>query len=98
MDVYTKLVSGWLFPLHEKLKGHSTVAVRQSLEKSQWLAPEELEALQLNRLRGFLAAISSEVPYYKDLFRERHLRPDDTGSRDRGHDPFAGETSAAVHE
>ncbi len=66
---YTRLASGLLFPLHERLKRHDSVAVRRRLEASQWFPPERLRAEQLERLRGFLADIGARVPYYRDLFR-----------------------------
>jgi len=68
MSVYTKLVTSMLFPLHERLKGHSSVSVVKQMERSQWLEPRELEGLQLKRLRGFLQRIGAQVPYYRDLF------------------------------
>ena len=49
--LYTRLASGLLFPLHERFKGHTSVRVRRALERSQWLAPEALAALQVQRLR-----------------------------------------------
>ena len=75
MSIYTALVSRLLFPLHERLKKHSTVAVRRDLERSQWLAPAELEELRLRKLRGFLGRIARDVPYYRDLFRELGFEP-----------------------
>lgn len=64
-----------LFPLHERLKGHRTVALRQALERSQWLAPAELEQLQLERLNALLADVGRQVPYYRDLFASLGLVP-----------------------
>lgn len=66
--LYTRLCAGILFPLHERLKGHDSVARRRALEQSQWLPLEQLRALQLQRLQAFLARIGREVPYYEDLF------------------------------
>jgi len=68
MSLYTSLVSGVLFPLHERLKGHSTVSALKSLERSQWLSGAELEALQSDNLRRFLTRIARDVPYYRALF------------------------------
>ena len=31
-SLYTRFVSGVLFPLHERIKGHDSVAVRRRLE------------------------------------------------------------------
>lgn len=67
-DLYTKLVSGLIFPIHEHLKHHSSVAVRRQLEESQWWSPERLAALQLERLRSLLAQAQKHVPYYRDQF------------------------------
>jgi len=66
--LYTQLVSRLLFPLHERLKRHTTVAVRQRMEASQWWPPAELEALQLRRLRALLARAEAKVPHYRDQF------------------------------
>lgn len=68
-DMYTRLASSVLFPVHERLKGHHSVAMRHQLELSQWLDPNSLEALQHRRLREFLINIGQRVPYYRELFR-----------------------------
>jgi len=70
-DWYAQLVSGLLFPLHERLKGHRTVAVRRRMERSQWLAPEALERLRRDRLRRLLGHAEAHVPYYRRLFAAR---------------------------
>ncbi len=75
MSLYTKFVSGALFPLHEHLKGHSTVETFNAMEQSQWLSPLELESLQLHRLRDFLVRIGRDVPYYRKLFKAIDYRP-----------------------
>lgn len=75
MSLYTKLVSGGLFPLHERLKGHSTVEVLRAMERSQWLTGAELEQLQGRRLREFLVRIGNHVPYYRDLFAALDFDP-----------------------
>lgn len=75
MSLYTKIVSSALFPLHERLKGHSSVAVARSMERSQWLQPEQLAELQLERLRTFLTRIGRDVPYYRTLFQTLNFEP-----------------------
>jgi phenylacetate-CoA ligase len=57
-----------LFPLHERLKGHDTVARLRELEASQWLAAGALESLRLAKLRAFLGYVGAHVPYYRELF------------------------------
>ncbi len=72
---YTRFASGLVFPLHERLKGHDSVAVRQRLERSQWLEPQAIAAEQAERLRGFLVDIGRRVPYWRALFQERGFDP-----------------------
>ena len=83
-DIYTRFASGLLFPVHERLKGHCSVALRRRLERSQWLEPDALLAEQLGRLRAFLADIGQRVPYYRDLFRERGFDPRAVARMKRG--------------
>ena len=75
MDFYTRLAAGLLFPLQERLKGHSTVAVRREMEQTQWWSPEQLKALQLRRLQALLADAADNVPYYSRLMAARGIRP-----------------------
>jgi phenylacetate-CoA ligase len=48
-------------------------AAYQELDRTQWLAPAELEALQLQQLRALLAHCSQHVPYYRRLLTEAGL-------------------------
>lgn len=73
--MYTRLVSSLLFPLQERLKRHTTVAVRRDLEQSQWWDADALQALQLRRLKAMLGDIGEAVPYYRALFREHGFDP-----------------------
>lgn len=79
MRPYTWLCSHVLFPLHEQLKGHESVALRRRLERSQWSSPDAIAAEQVERLRAFLSDIGARVPYYRDLFRTLGFDP--TGVR-----------------
>lgn len=74
-SAYTRFTAGVLFPLHERLKQHSTVAVRRQLEASQWWPAEQLQALQVERLRALLTEAGRSVPYYRDLFRAQGFDP-----------------------
>jgi phenylacetate-CoA ligase len=72
--LYTRLVSHLLFPVQERLKRHTTVAVRRGLEDSQWWSPDRLAALQTDRLRALLVA-AAEVPYWHALFQTLSFDP-----------------------
>ncbi|XLZ68458.1 AMP-binding protein [Massilia sp. SR12] len=66
--IYTALVAGVLFPLHERLKKHSSVAVRRHMEQTQYWPLPKLQQLQQERLRALLLHAQQHVPYYRDAF------------------------------
>ena len=70
MDLYTKLVSGALFPIQEHLKKHNTVTLRKQMEASQWWHEDQLKEFQLMKLRELLTHAQNHVPYYRALFNE----------------------------
>lgn len=74
-DLYSRLVSGVLFPAQEALKRHDTVAVRRQLEDSQWWSPDRLQRLQVQRLRSLLLHAQRHVPYYRSLFARTGFEP-----------------------
>jgi phenylacetate-CoA ligase len=73
--MYPALVSRVIFPLHERLKGKSTYQKLAELERTQWLAPVALRALQLERLRRHLEWAYREVPYYRRLLDDHGMPP-----------------------
>jgi phenylacetate-CoA ligase len=75
MGLYTRFVSGLLFPLQERLKRHDTVAVRRALEQSQWWSQDALRALQVQRLRRLLTLVGAHVPHYRELFQALQFDP-----------------------
>lgn len=77
---YTRLVSQLLFPLHERLKRHSTYRLLPALEKSQWLSPQQLEQLQQDKLQSFIRQVVADVPYYQQLFKQLGLSAADIQS------------------
>lgn len=78
--LYTRFVSGVLFPLQERLKRHDTVAVRRSLEATQWWPAERLAGLRLDRLRRLIEHATRHVPYYRRLFAGIGFEPADLRS------------------
>ena len=75
MSLYTELCSNVFFPLHERLKGHDSVALRKHLEESQWWPAEQLETYRARRLQQFLVDIGQRVPYYQQLFKQLNFAP-----------------------
>ncbi|BBL33951.1 hypothetical protein Nstercoris_00179 [Nitrosomonas stercoris] len=89
LNVYPRLVSGMLFPLHERLKQHTSVKVRKSLEATQWFSPEKMVQLQVERLRQLLIYANTHVPYYQSLFTRLNFQPETLNTlSDLQHLPF----------
>ncbi|MFM2087042.1 MAG: hypothetical protein RLZZ237_1911, partial [Pseudomonadota bacterium] len=74
-SAYTRLVTNWLFPLHEQLKRHHSTGLLRELERSQWWSAERLQAHQLARLRNLLQHAAGHVPYYQALFERSGFDP-----------------------
>ncbi len=74
-NIYTSMAAEIFFPIHERLKKHTTVHARKQLEKSQWLTPSEIEQLQIKRLRELLIHANEHVDYYKNLFEQYDFDP-----------------------
>jgi phenylacetate-CoA ligase len=82
VSLYTSVCSNVLFPLHERLKRHDSVNLRQRLEVSQWWTASKLAAYRVDRLRQFLTLIGQRVPYYREVFRQYHFDPEAVHSLD----------------
>jgi len=76
INLYTKIVTNLIFPLHERLKKHDTVAIKNKMEQSQWWTSEEILDLQLQRLKILLLNVNKHVPYYKKMFTETGFNPE----------------------
>lgn len=73
--MHPAVVNRVIFPLHEWGKGKATHAKLAELERTQWLTPAALRALQFERLRHHLDWAYREVPYYGRLLDEHGLPP-----------------------
>ncbi len=73
--MYTAIAANILFPLHERLKHHTTVAAHRAMEQTQWWDTTRLQALQLERLRALLKHAQVHVPYYRELFGRIGFNP-----------------------
>jgi phenylacetate-CoA ligase len=82
MSIYTNLIAGVVFPLHERLKGLDTTRVYRELMHTQWLPRKAIEALRLQRLRELLTHAHRDVPYFRRLFDDLGFKPDQVNSLD----------------
>jgi len=96
-SLYTSFVSRLLFPVHERLKKHTTVRVKESMEQSQWWTAEQLHELQLKRLRELLSYANQHVPYYRDLFKSLGFDCQIKSLNDLQKLPFLGKREIREH-
>ncbi|MBI2216456.1 MAG: phenylacetate--CoA ligase family protein [Candidatus Rokubacteria bacterium] len=75
--MHSALVRHVIFPLHERLRGRRTLAYLAEMERTQWLSPDALQALQWRKLTRLLTHATRTVPYYRDLFRRIGAAPGD---------------------
>lgn len=72
---WTRQVAGVIFPLHERLKGHDSVARLRALEASQWWTVEALDDHRLVRLKELFEYAGRHVPYYRSMFKQIGFDP-----------------------
>lgn len=87
-------MSGWyetafqrvLYPAYERgLRGRHTLDWLASYERDQWLTPEQIAALQWERLHRLLEHCYRDVPFYRQRWTRAGIAPADL----RGLDDFA---------
>src|SRR5271157_1047951 len=71
------MVQNLVLPFNDLIRGTSRFRQGQILQKTQWFRREEIERLQNRNLRALLKHAYETVPYYRRVFRERHLTPED---------------------
>jgi len=71
-----------LFPIHERMRGRTTLSELQKLEAWQRLTSDELLALAVGRCRKILHHAGQEVPYWSALFAEAGFSSEDFTSFD----------------
>ena len=64
-------VRGVIFPVYRRLRRDRLFTVLDGLEGNQWLAHEELRALQWNRLKDFLSQPAKKRPGAKTFGYQR---------------------------
>jgi phenylacetate-CoA ligase len=81
--LYAWSYSSVLSPFWEKrVRGRGTYDILSTIESTQWLSEDAIEALQLEKLRRLLAYAGEQVPYYRELFARAGFDPRGVASRD----------------
>jgi len=76
---------GWLkrtFVPHPVWDNEEFKRLYQWLQETQWWSRDQLEAFQLDQLRGLVKHAYENVPYYRRVFDERRLKPEDITTLD----------------
>lgn len=64
--MHPAIVRHVVLPLHERLLSRPTLTMLAALERSQWLAPAELAALQTEKLRDLFRVAAANIPFWRD--------------------------------
>jgi phenylacetate-CoA ligase len=88
--MYAWLVPNVVLPAYETLSGHRASTEMRRLRELQWRPPEELEARALQKLRRVLAHAVAHVPYYRELWGEGGVRPENVRAARSGPGAFPG--------
>ncbi len=80
--MYSYMASRVLAPVLDFFRGNRTMKCLRSLEQSQWWPKSDLVELQNRRLRQLVRHAYGNVPYYRRLFNDSGLKPDDIESAD----------------
>jgi phenylacetate-CoA ligase len=79
---YGAVFQALLLPAWERgIRGRETLTHLDWLERTQWFSREELDALETRMLVELLCYAGANVPYYRELFRQRRFEPRAVRSR-----------------
>ncbi len=66
----------WLMPFHHWVVSFPALRYYHQLSRTQWCTPEQIRALQEQRLRELIRTVHRHVPYYRELFDRLGIEPD----------------------
>lgn len=83
IDTMELLARHVLFPLQARWEGNSVGRHLAALERSQWLPPDEIAALQLRKLTRLVDHAYAASPFYRERLGAVGFRPGDLTSREQ---------------
>ena len=75
--MYSLIARYMLAPVLDFFRGTKTMKCLKELEESQWWSRDKILELQNQRLRQLVRHAYDNVPYYRRIFDERALKPND---------------------
>lgn len=82
MSIYSVIDRKILIPLGDRLKGRNLHGAFAEALQTEWLSEDRLRELQNEKLRRLVRHCYENVPYYRRVFMERKLRPEDIRDRE----------------
>ena len=82
MSIYSIVDRKILIPLGDRLKGRNLHGAFAEALQTEWLSEDRLRELQNEKLRRLVRHCYENVPYYRRVFTERKLRPEDIRDRE----------------
>lgn len=82
MSLYSSFDQRVLIPLADKLKGRDLHGAFEEALRTEWFSETQLQELQNQRLKRLITHCYNNVPYYRGVFDERNLTPDDIQTTD----------------
>ena len=81
-DWYEPVFRHALFPAYEAVRRRHTLGYLDQYQREQWLVPEQIAALQWERLKRLLEHCHREVPFYQRRWAELGVVPADIRNLD----------------
>lgn len=82
MGIYSTIDRKILIPLGDIIKGRNLHGEFAEALRTEWLSESELKSLQDKKLQRLIKHCYDNVPYYRRVFEEQNLTPDDILTRD----------------
>jgi phenylacetate-CoA ligase len=73
MDLKAGIIRQVVLPLHERLRGRSTVAQWRALRANEQLDRADYESLRMGKLRQLVGHCMANVPYYQEVFSQANV-------------------------
>lgn len=77
--MYSWIARNILSPIFDLSRGTNVMKCLSQFEESQWWPRERLIELQSQRFRKLITHVYANVPYYRQIFKDRSLKPGDIG-------------------
>ncbi len=91
------LSRNFVYPLQEALLQRPTFRYLKQLERTQWLSRDELEALQLEKLRTLLSNALRHSPWHAERIKVAQLKPEQLSLEEFRRLPTMTKKDAQIH-